>query len=370
MKNYISIKTSYQLALLFSTAVMILLYGKIQYHNDLFISWDLHSYMKMAASFPNLAEDVGRPFAYRLLGPYLAGSLGGNIENNFYMLTVLFALILPLLLFKAFRVAGISEYSSFLVSVLFIFNKYFFGYNVWDFFRLNDLIGLILALALYIALVKNKWWHFGGWLLLGAITREPTMLLIPLAFVYLWEKGALRTCFKSFAIASLPAITVLVLVRLSIPVSGGNTLFDAILTSWSKFYDPYLLGRLLINSFVPFVLIPLLFIRTVIEFFAKRLHLLGYFLLVFLSTGFGSNNERLMAPAFIVFYMLLAYILDKHPISKRGNICLLLIGFIVSFHHLYGIWSLPNIYWTYGFTLIGTTLATLIYYNSTKKVHI
>jgi hypothetical protein len=60
-------------------------------------------------------------------------------------------------------------------------------------------------------------------------------------------------------------------------------------------------------------------------------------LLVSLSAFFGSNNERLMAPVFIVFYWLIGDILMAElPCWGRGPRWFLIIcGIVATFHQTY-----------------------------------
>jgi predicted PurR-regulated permease PerM len=67
-------------------------------------------------------------------------------------------------------------------------------------------------------------------------------------------------------------------------------------------------------------------------------------LLVFISTLFGSDNERLMAPAFVVFYLLIAHIIQDYFYPHK-NILFILIAcaFLASFHRTIGRYPLPGI---------------------------
>ena len=62
-----------------------------------------------------------------------------------------------------------------------------------------------------------------------------------------------------------------------------------------------------------------------------------------MSTFFGYNNERLMSPAFIVFYALLATIIRDRVAQSSPMILTLIIAAILScFHHTYARFPLPR----------------------------
>jgi hypothetical protein len=63
------------LILLAAAAVMIYLYGNIDYTVEPFRDMDLRYYRQMAQASPHLAEGVPPPFAFRLLGPWVVGLL-------------------------------------------------------------------------------------------------------------------------------------------------------------------------------------------------------------------------------------------------------------------------------------------------------
>jgi hypothetical protein len=68
-----------------------------------------------------------------------------------------------------------------------------------------------------------------------------------------------------------------------------------------------------------------------------------YVTLVLASTLFGTDIERLMAPAFLVVYLLVGTLLDG-DLDCRGGFAILLIGagVIGSLHHVIGAWTLPD----------------------------
>lgn len=101
--------------------------------------------------------------------------------------------------------------------------------------------------------------------------------------------------------------------------------------------------RLLINSFIPLSLLPIMFIKRTVSFFMDKKYMLLFIVFVFISTLFGSNNERLMAPAFVIFYLLIAHIIQDYFYPRKGMLFILMAGALLSsFHHLIGRYPLPS----------------------------
>jgi hypothetical protein len=206
---------------------------------------------------------------------------------------------------------------------------------------------------------RNQWIVFSVILVLGAITKEISMLMIPVAFIYLLEKNELSTKWKKLVVAIIPALIIFILIRVLIPTTGGNSIFEAFFIFSQKVWSPESIIRKLVNSYLPFYFIPFIFFKHTLQFFRTKKYMLLYICLVFFSTYFGSNNERLMSPSFIVFYMLIGTILQELNPRKTFLLFLMIIGFLSSFHHVFAKYPLQNINWTYFFTL-GTTLVITI----------
>ena len=328
-------------ALLVITAVMIAAYGRID--PELFSGVDLKQYRAIAAVSPEISNDIPRPFAYRLLGPYVVGLLPIPDNLGFYMLALLSSLALVTLLFFSLCHFGINPSIASFTAVLFVMNRYMFGFTVWDYFQINDLLSLIYIVVLFRALHRFRWGVFALILLLGALTRETALLMIPTAVVYLIENGRLKSDWRLMAVAMLPAIAAFLLLRLLIQPSEGANLFEAFSTCITKLQSPDVWYRLLLNAFTPLTLVPIIYFRQTRRFFSENRHMLWFVVFVYISSLFGSDTERLLAPAFIVFYMLIATIIEDNLWKSRG-ILIVLIGcaFLSSLHHLYAAFPLPG----------------------------
>ena len=357
------------IVLIHTAAFMIFMYGQIDYTREMFAGWDLWSYQKIAAASPVLATDVPGPFAYRILGPYIVGLLPLPDTTAFYVCTVVLSLVLVLLFYYFLCYMGLDPAASALTVILFSFNKYLFGFNVWDYFQVDDLLTLIFVVILWLAMLKENWIVFGLTLFLGALTREPSMLMVPVAFVYLWERGRLLKNWMAFTASVVPGIAAFFLLRAMVsvqgvfPVQGEYTLFQALLRHSVKMADLEVWARLLGNSFIPLSLLPIVFIEDTASYFKENIHAALFLVLVFISTFWGFDNERLMAPAFLVFYLLIGKLIQRYQEKKLLIIVIVSASFISSFHHVIARYPLPSIKLTIFLslaTLAVVTVAALI----------
>ncbi len=330
------------LLLAVSTTAMIHLYGRINYTSAQYVSWDLHDYRKMAAASPHLSDDVFRPFAYRVLGPYLAGLLPFDIDTSFYLLAIVASYVMVGLFYGFLCFVGIWPRIAVISTFLFTTHKYFFGLTVWDYFQLNNLLCQSLLVVMFWSMLTGRWKLFAAAMFVAAFLREASMLMIPVAAVYLWEKQELRRQWPRLLVLVLPAVMAFVLLRALIPTSGGDTFVMAIRKNVPLQLTLESVFRWLVNSFAPLTLVPLVFLDCTVGFFKDRKFALLYLILVSGSLCFGTDTELLMAPTFIVFYWLIGTIFQQY----RWNWVSLLLVCIgcaaASMHHTIARYPLPT----------------------------
>ena len=131
------------------------------------------------------------------------------------------------------------------------------------------------------------------------------------------------------------------LLRLFIPVWGPG-LSEALRDNLPKLASPESWFRLLINAFLPLSLVVIIFFEITLAFFRSRIYALVFLVLVFAATLFGSNTERLMAPAFVVYYWLIAVILASLMERRLLLWLVLAASFIASLHHTVARFPLPS----------------------------
>ncbi|MEW5924639.1 MAG: hypothetical protein AB1746_11690 [Candidatus Zixiibacteriota bacterium] len=323
--------------------IMIILYGRIDANHSDYRDWDLHQYLMMAEKSPSLSQDIPQPFAYRILGPYLAGLLPFDLDMNFYLISLAASAILIFLFYFFLCSMGIDATIAAIVVIIFIFNKYFFGFTIWNFYQLNDILALIFIILIFLSMHRQHWIRYTLFLAVGSLARETVMLLIPVAFIYILETKKSGKHLIYWAAASLPGILIFLLLRLLITPSGGDDLLSAFMRYYGKLGSPGPWAGLLIYCTIPVSLIPVIYCEQTIAFFRNRKYMLLYIVLIFISALFGSNNERLMAPVFVVFYFLIASILTNKMIHRRWPICIILAAaFISSLDIWSGLRPLPD----------------------------
>jgi hypothetical protein len=347
---------------LLATGAMLWLYGSVDYTVAPYAQWDLRSYLTMAQASPGRAPGVHQPFAYRVLGPCLVGALPLPEPQAFRAGTTVALLALAGALYLYLLDQPVKPHLAAAVTLLLVLNRSLFGYNAWNYFQLNDNLSLLALVALFWALQRRQWVAFAAVLLLGALARETALLMIPTAAVYLWERGASRRQWLALGLAALPALAATALLRWLIVPGGGMGLLAALASYSHKLLEPESWFRLLVAPWMPLTLLPLLFWRrTIGHFRAERWHQVVFVLLVLGSTLFGQNNERLMAPAFIVFYGLLASLWTETTSQRPRWLLPVTLGlaFLGSLHHEYARYPLPERYWTLLLSLGGTALVSL-----------
>jgi len=318
-----------------ATAVMIVLYGRINYTDAYFSEWDLVSYRSMAHAAPALDASAPRPFAYRILGPYVSGLLGARTDAGAYVVNLAFSILFVVLAFRFFLYLGLRPAAACIAMVLYVFNKHLFGFTTWNYFHLNDVLLNIFLVILFWGMMERRWTVFAAALALACAAREVALLVIPVVPVYLWESRGARREWLRFAAAVLPALVVFAALHVLIRPSTGPTLREAFAVNWVKVVMPERLYHVLVNPFVPVSLVPLVFLERTVSYLRGRLHLVLFYFLVAATTLFGSNNERLLNPAFLVVYPLVGFIVQESILPSRSAVALMLAGgFLSSFHWL------------------------------------
>ncbi|MEM6784860.1 MAG: hypothetical protein AAF624_14140 [Bacteroidota bacterium] len=342
--------------------VLVWLYGAIDYAT--ISGTDLQWYRPMAQAAPGLDLTMRTPFVYRPLGPWLAGLWPGPDPVGFYVGTTLTALVLAALLYALLRGDGIRPRFALLAALGFFTSPYVFGVLVYNFFHLADLLAFVWIVAGLLLLYRHEWLGLAVVLALGALTREVCLLLIPAAFVYLWEQNRLRAEGRTLALVVLPALGLAFGYRwLADPGPGGLSIVASLLEEGPKAARLDTWVRLFVVAWAPLSLWPLVFPRQTVAYAHAYPHRAVFALLVLASVFVGYDQERLVAPAFVFVVPLMAWLVQHALASRRAWpwLCALVGTMALNVpSHLAARFSLPSRTWTIVLTLTAVGLATLI----------
>lgn len=334
----------YLLAVLAITALMLFLWGNVNWHIPPADRWDGWHYRNIAEAAPGLSPLAAAPFRYRVLGTYPIGLLFDNIITGFFVVNVLSLTTLVLLLYAFLCYVGIRRPVAAFTAALFTTNTHLFGLTAWLTFHTNDSLALIFLLLSIWSLMEARWGWMAAALLLGALSRETWVLALPTALVYLWQQRRLRADLPRLITAVLPALiaTVLLRVLLRADVVGSLEPWQAFVRFAPKLAQPQFWARQFANSLKPLSFLPLIFWRTTWRFVREHWFMLVLILTTFASSLLGSANERLMAPAFIAFYWLLALIFER--IWQRRWLLGVIAAtcFVSTLHYWYARFPLPS----------------------------
>ncbi len=336
----------YLAALLGFTALMLFLWGNVDWHIPPADRWDGWHYRTMAEAAPGLSEVAAAPFRYRVLGTYTVGLLfGQSYIAGFFIVNYAALLATVAVLYGFLCYVGVRRPVAAFTAALFTMNTHLFGLTAWLTFHTNDSLAMLFLLLALWALLAGRWPLFGLALLLGALSRETWVLAVPTALVFLWERGQLRRDLGKLALAVLPALVVTVLLRtlLRADVVGSLEPLQAFARFAPKIIDPEFWARQFANSLKPLSFLPLIFLGTTLRWARGNLFMVALILLTFASSLLGSANERLMAPAFVAFYWLLALVIQENIWPHRAMLAIIAgATFVSTLHYWYARFPLPS----------------------------
>jgi hypothetical protein len=336
----------YLAALLAVTALMLFLWGQVNWHIPPADRWDGWHYRTMAEAAPGLSDVAAAPFRYRVLGTYTVGLLfGANYIAGFMVVNYAALVAVVVLLYFFLGYVGISRPVAAFSAALFTMNTHLFGLTAWLTFHTNDSLAMLFLLLAIWALMARRWGLFSLALLLGALSRETWVLMAPTALVFLWERKLLRSDLAKLLLAVLPALLATILLRtlLHAEVVGSLEPLQAFLRFAPKIVDPEFWARQFANSLKPLSFLPLIFLGVTLRWARGNLFMVALILLTFASSLLGSANERLMAPAFVPFYWLLALIIQERIWPHRAMLAIIVAAtFLSTLHYWYARFPLPS----------------------------
>lgn len=300
-------------------------------------------YGPMADAAPGLDLGQNQPYVFRWLGPWLAGLLPLAVPTAFYVWAVVGSLALAALAYAVCRADGATAGASALAVVLLAANPYLFGFNVFNMYQLGDLLAQLgLGAGLWL-LWRRQYLGLGAVLAATVLAREPAILMVPVAAVYLWEQQRLREDGWKLALALVPVVVLFAVPRALLSGQEGPHLVQTFLNASGKAADPGTWARLLVNAWVPVVAVLAVFPRETAAWVRGHLHLAALFGLTLASAFFGGDQERLMQPAIWAVYPAVAAVLAaRWPLRSGATAVLLAAAALTSLHHITARFPLPD----------------------------
>lgn len=348
--------------LLIVCTVLFFLYGTIDAQSSNYANWDLHSYLAMAAAAPSLPVQVSEPFCYRLLGPWLAGVLPGDLSRNFRFVTWATAFATILMVYLYFLESGAGVTTALCVACLCASNKYLFGFLLWDFYQLNDMICLFTVVLTFWALRRRNWWLAATAMAIGTASRETALMLIPAVVLARFARISLVRSLLGAVLVTIPALAVFVATRIAVRHPAGEFEYLSAFGEYgAKLLSPLVWARVTVNVWAPISLIPFVFAKSSWQYLRNRSGEVIFVVVVYISSLFGSNVERLVLPAFLPLMSLTADVV-KHSSGGRNwyLVGLVLCGFLASLHQTFARFPLSSEQAMVGCTLSATIIATIL----------
>jgi len=305
--------------LVFVLVVMVLtvaMAGRIDPANDEYADWDLHEYIEMAEASPKISQEIQSPFGRRVLGPWLVGVVPGDVSTNFYWLTLIAGSLVAIYLYLLILQSGVPPWAAATAVSLFELNRHIFGRQIWNYYHLNDILALLAVVIAFRYMYRKNWIVFGSAVLIGSMTREYGMLPILVLAAFMVRNASTRAEWTKYALAVAPAVVVFITLFLTVNSVGGLETVEALKLYAHDWIDPAEWVSLSVIPFVPFVALPVIYWRSTKEYFRTHPEQLLFLLLLVLSTSFGSNKARYMAPSFVVVFPLIAVLLKDYCRSR------------------------------------------------------
>jgi len=339
---------------------------------------DLNYYIQMAEASPNISDQIPHFFAYRIFPPWLAGVMPGSAEFSFRILNIASLFLLVYSFYILMTEIKQSKKFALLATFFFIFNRYFFQLQAWNYFQLSDVLSNAIIFLAVIFIRRGKYFHVAFLFLLGVMTKETTLVIIPIALVAQITKVKSAQNYKSWldvAAELLPGIILFFVLRAVIQSKGEeNLIAQTVEESW-KYLSIKVWLKTWIIPFIPFSFVPLIYFNEFSDFSKKNLDLITLFLIVGFTTMLGYDYERLSSPASPLIFGFTAYIIKKlHDAKKiflKELIVIVLFVIATSFYHLWGIFKLQNSVYSLIVSLLSLLAITALFIclklNSSSK---
>lgn len=363
----------YLLSLIVICVFQIFLAGKTNV-NSYPSDHDVNAYRNIALSFPNFDFTITKPFFHRLFAPWLVGLLFNDVDQGFFILNLIFSFLFVLLLYYFFLVFGISKKISFFITIAFIFNRYFIPFFAFQPYRVLDLITATILLSSLLLLIKKRFTAILIISIIGVLTKEITLLIIPFGFSYIYfNEPKQKNAYTLFSFYSLVLISIYLAVRLLIPAPEGITLFKAFKENWIKIFSIEAIIKQLFIAFNPMFLLPVYQFRKYFLFNKRYPYFFVLLFFVLFTSLFGGDKERLMFFYAPIYYLFIAILFQEINERRKIKISVIIISLSIiwlsNLHHIWGLIQLPSREYSLITALVGSILILGIYYKIKSECH-
>lgn len=185
-------------------------------------------YIRLATGGPEPCDQA--PYCWRVLQPMLVRALPFDVETGFRLVTSLCLWLTGIALYYLIKSFGFSGSMALVGVLLFYSFGWGAGFLLFYFWMSDGMVFLLLTLAILCAR-KDKAALFMCIVAVGAGVKESMLLALPLYYT-LNARSLLdwKLAAKSLLLA-LPAVAVLLLIRLSVPITNN---YD--LVAWLSYF--------------------------------------------------------------------------------------------------------------------------------------
>jgi hypothetical protein len=356
-------------------------------HPDFAKPWDHHEYIKMAQGNP--FESHSAPYCWRILNPLMAKILPFDLQWNFLIISFISIWLTGIGVYYLSKIFTYSKVFGYVGVFMFFSLGWATKFVLYDFWLPDSLSFLFITLTIYCILAKKDM-LFSILLFIGVLVKESVIFTAPLYYTFNARKLIDLKLAKRMLSLILPAVLILLFMRVLIPgtnvITGEQDLTTEIkgaVQSDSGSYDYFhLWGKIgweRIKNFSPIKisyvsLITFGFMLIALPFFSARrniilfLKFLPFLLLICSQLLFATNTERLLVAGFPAAILLALNGVDaiSNRLRVKADYFLLLPLFIFglnlfdpkSFHPPLGLQ-----------TIVFILYLVLIYIIRTKKVN-
>jgi len=212
------------------TLLLLLVWGrtaKLTFADPAFaLPADHHIYRSMAEHAVGSFHVA--PWCWRLLGPAIAGALPVPTASAFQILTFGGLLVAAVATYATARVLGFGTMLSAVGVLLFLSLGYAVKFNVFDFWLADPFAFAFVAVGFLLILLRQDF-AFAICLAVGVLAKESVIFTVALYYGFRAQRPIdPRVALRTVAVA-LPALAVLVGVRLAIPAQNGDGAYLATL---------------------------------------------------------------------------------------------------------------------------------------------